>query len=293
MLGLQSRPYLQASEAIVPPPGQARDEASIYTALARAAGAPLFGSWTLQLALEAAQLAVGVRRRVSGEPNGHAALPQRALLSLLLRACGQPSFDALGAHPNGIERHPHAPDDFLGKRVLTPDGLVDLAPKAMLDAARGLDACFARERNNRHRLKLISKRAVTSHNSWTHNHDRFTDDGTNHLYMHPEDAARAGLSAGALCDVRSATGVVRLPVRIHPELSIGTVALPHGWGHQGAPLLRVASHTRGVNVNLLAADGPDNIEAISGMAHLTGIVVDVRPAAGPLAHDWSGIAPEV
>ena len=47
----------------------------------------------------------------------------------------------------------------------------------------------------------------------------------------------------------------------------------------------------GVNVNLLAADGPDEIERVSGMAHLTGFPVDVSPAAGPRAEDsWSGIA---
>jgi hypothetical protein len=70
----------------------------------------------------------------------------------------------------------------------------------------------------------------------------------------------------------------------------GTVALPHGWGHQHAVGLSVASKTRGVNVNLLAADGPDRIEKVSGMAHLSGFLVDVRPAAGEQGHDWSGIA---
>jgi formate dehydrogenase len=46
-----------------------------------------------------------------------------------------------------------------------------------------------------------------------------------------------------------------------------------------------------VNVNLLAADGPDRIERLSGMAHLTGIPVDVRRAEGPQdPTSWSGIA---
>jgi formate dehydrogenase len=55
--------------------------------------------------------------------------------------------------------------------------------------------------------------------------------------------------------------------------------------------LSVASRTRGVNVNLLAADGPERIERISGMAHLTGIPVDVRRAEGPQdPTSWSGIA---
>jgi hypothetical protein len=53
----------------------------------------------------------------------------------------------------------------------------------------------------------------------------------------------------------------------------------------------VASKTRGVNVNILAADGPDALERASGMAHLTGIPVDVCPAAGPQdPTSWSGIA---
>ena len=43
-------------------------------------------------------------------------------------------------------------------------------------------------------------------------------------------------------------------------------------------------------MNLLAADGPDAIEPVSGMARLTGILVEVLPAAGPRAADsWSGI----
>jgi len=82
-------------------------------------------------------------------------------------------------------------------------------------------------------------------------------------------------------------------VRLLPDLMPGTVALPHGWGHQGATGLSVASRTRGVNVNLLAADGPARIERVSGMAHLTGFPVEVRPAAGPQdPGSWSGLPPE-
>ena len=63
-----------------------------------------------------------------------------------------------------------------------------------------------------------------------------------------------------------------------------------GWGHQGAPGLRVASRTAGVNVNLLAADGVDAVEPISGMSRLTGIPVEVRPAAGLQdPRHWSGV----
>jgi hypothetical protein len=69
--------------------------------------------------------------------------------------------------------------------------------------------------------------------------------------------------------------------------------MPHGWGHQAATGLGVASKTSGVNVNLLAADGPDHVEGLSGMARLTGILVEVAPAAGDrnVGH-WSGRPPE-
>jgi hypothetical protein len=84
---------------------------------------------------------------------------------------------------------------------------------------------------------------------------------------------------------------VRLPVRWLADLQPGTVALPHGWGHQHARGLSAASRTAGVNVNLLAADGPKGADPISGMAHLTGIPVEVSPATGERdPRSWSGIA---
>jgi len=140
---------------------------------------------------------------------------------------------------------------------------------------------------------LITKRHVKTHNSWTHNHEEFVtgEGGTNYLYVHPEDAARIGVADGELADVTSETATLRVPVQLLSDLSPGSVALPHGWGHQMAKGLSVASKTRGVNVNILAADGPDEIERFSGMAQLTGIPVEVRPAAGPQdPTSWSGIA---
>jgi len=51
-LGMQSRPYLQATAPVVAPQGAQRDEASIYLALASAAGAPMLGSRIAQRILE-------------------------------------------------------------------------------------------------------------------------------------------------------------------------------------------------------------------------------------------------
>lgn len=283
-LGMQARPYLQATRAVVPPEGEQRDEATIYTLIAKASGAPLFGSRALQLAMEAA---MRWHSRGQAQPR----LPLEAILSLMLRAAGQPSFEALLAHPHGLLRADHTGGDFLGKRVVTDDGRVDLAPPALLDAARRLHDDFVEEKRST-KLRLITKRAVTTHNSWTHNLPDFVqgERGTNYLYVHPDDLARLGLEDGQLADVVSASGAVRVPVRKLADLMPGTVALPHGWGHQRATGLSVASKTRGVNVNLLASSGPENIDPLSGMSKLTAIEVEVRPADGEQdASDWSGL----
>lgn len=287
MLGLQRKPYMQATRALVPPPGEVRDEATIYLQLCKAAGLNLFGSGVAQKLLEAALAANRLTQNKGEQP----ALPAEALLSVLSRVTGQGGFEALvDGHPHGKLRDAHAGEDFVNERVLTPSRKIQLAPKKLMDAAANLGAIFERERADQPRLKLITKRAVQTHNSWTHNIAEFAAHQTNYLYMHPDDAARAGLTDGAMADVKTDTATVRVPIKVLADLMPGTVALPHGWGHQHATGLTVASQTRGVNVNLLAADGPDRLERVSGMAHLTGFNVEVSPAAGPQnPRSWSGL----
>jgi anaerobic selenocysteine-containing dehydrogenase len=161
-----------------------------------------------------------------------------------------------------------------------------------MEKARALPRRFEEELRDRRRLKLISKRAITTHNSWTHNLPEFVDRdrSTNHVYMHPDDASALGLGEGALADVTTAAATIRLPVRLLSDLMPGTVAVPHGWGHQHAAGLSVASKTTGVNVNLLALDGPEHLDRVSGMAHLSGFNVEVVKARGPLdPTSWSGL----
>jgi formate dehydrogenase len=314
LFGQQSVPYLQATAAVTAPPAGAMPEMEIYLRLARAAGIPLFGSRLLQGLLQA-----GLRAGL---------LTERRVLSAVLRAGGQGSFDELLAHPHGRLREPLEPGSFLGQRVATADGKVRLAPPALLEALRSLpppeelgaaapSMAPPRSRSSRRAVagedkgtdrgadegegrsgetfQLISKREVRTHNSWTHNASALVPRGetATHLYLHPKDAARLGLESNDLADVTSAVATVRLPVRLDPDLGRKVAAIPHGWGHQGALGQRVARRAGGVNVNLLTPDGPAALERPSGMARLTALPVGVAPAAGPLdRQSWSGVGPD-
>jgi formate dehydrogenase len=289
MLGLQSKPYLQATRAVIPPQGEQRDEATIYVDIAKASGVNLWGSAAAQRVFETARTLNSIGRR-GKQPS----IPQELLLSGLLRATKQGSFKKLLKEKHGRLRPEHDPGSFLGKRVVHDDRKVHLAPEVFLKQTEKLEADFQLELETKDELKLITKRAITTHNSWTHNIEEFVsgDRSTNHLYVHPDDAERLDLQEGSLADVSTETATVRLPVKLLSELMPGTVALPHGWGHQDSKM-SVASKTTGVNVNLLAADGPDKLEKVSGMAHLTGFLVEVKPAAGALnPNHWSGIGSE-
>jgi anaerobic selenocysteine-containing dehydrogenase len=206
-------------------------------------------------------------------------LPER-LLGWIARAGRQGSLAWLRRHPHGVLRPPLTGNDYLGKRVVTADGKVHLAPDDLITlAGQRLPTLFDDERRHTKHLKLITRRERFTHNSWAHNDPAFIKGkrSTNYLYIHPDDARGRGIADGQMVRVRSASGEVCLPASLTPDMMLGSVALPHGWGHRQADGLTVASTTTGVNANILAADGPDTIEPISGMAHFNGILVSVEP----------------
>jgi hypothetical protein len=251
---------------VLEPEGEQRDECRILLDLARASGGSIFGMRPVQWLLEAGR---------SGSVFGIA--PER-LFDLVALALGLGGVRSLRRSPHGRLLAPAEAGSFLGSRVLTDHGKVDLAPARLLGAAGKLEADFELEVQRRDRFKLITKREHLSLNSWMHNAEFFVRGRrhTNYLYMHPQDARRLGLEDFDTARVSSSTGSVCVPVVGTDELMPGVVALPHGWGHQKASGLRTASKTEGVNANLLTPDGPGSLERLSGMARQTGIVVEVE-----------------
>ncbi len=274
-MGFQPIPYIQWTDAMVAPDGEQRDEWWIYTELARACDVDIFGA-------KPARYFFGLNRLISKLPliGKRISFRPEWALEMMTLASRQVTPAKLKKHPHGLLLRENPEKDFLGKRVLTDDGKVDLAPPEFTDEARNLVRGYAEELAARDSLKLISKRERFTHNSWMHNLEEFVkgERKTNYLYMHPEDARRAELEDGDLADITSATATVSAPVKITDEMMPRVVALPHGWGHGKADGLKVASQTTGANANLLAADGPEALERFAGMAHLNGIQVEVRRA---------------
>jgi anaerobic selenocysteine-containing dehydrogenase len=180
---------------------------------------------------------------------------------------------ALAAQPNGVDRGPLVPR--LDEVLLTPSRKVELAPDYVVADVPRLESRLARSEAA---LVLVSRRHVRSNNSWMHNvaslvtgRDRCT------LLIHPEDAARAGVTDGARAVVRSKAGELVAPVEVSDEMMPGVVCLPHGWGHDKRDTrLSVASRHAGVCNNVLAPG--DLVDVPSGNAVVNGIPVDVYPA---------------
>jgi anaerobic selenocysteine-containing dehydrogenase len=94
--------------------------------------------------------------------------------------------------------------------------------------------------------------------------------------VHPTDAARLGLTDGAMAQISSHTAQgprsVQAPVHISAEMMPGVVSLPHGWGHSlpGAKL-SVAAERPGANLNALLDD--QLRDPMSGNSVLGGVAI--------------------
>ncbi len=180
------------------------------------------------------------------------------------------TLDMLKANPNGIDFGPMVPQlpDILG----TPDKKIRLAPQYLLD---DLPRLAARMERPAEPLVLVSRRHLRSNNTWMHNvpalmkgKDRCT------LLIHPDDAARCGVSDGDIVTVKSAAGEIKVPVEVTDTIKPGVVSMPHGWGH-GKPGTRmsVANGSPGANTNVLSP--PTFLDEPSGNGALNGIPVTI------------------
>ncbi|MGI5163379.1 molybdopterin-dependent oxidoreductase [Spirillospora sp. CA-253888] len=261
-------PYVTWTEPVVAPRGEARQEWKIIDELARRMGLGIGALWPQRLA-----------HRLGVRPS------PRLLVDALLRTGprgdryglrrGGLSLRKLREAPHGVVLAEHQRTGTLRRRILHRDKRVHLAPQEITDEIARLSA--APEPPADLPLRLIGLREIRSHNSWMHNAPALMRGRRAHTArISPEDAAAHGLADGDRCRIASAHGSVELPVRVTDEMTPGTVAVPHGWDHEGG--WRVANAAGGANVNALASPDPGDLEPLAGMAHLNGIPVALARA---------------
>jgi formate dehydrogenase len=269
-LGFFNTPFIQVTKPVVEPAGDARQEWKVIDEISRRIGVAPYSLRPLRVLAK-----LGLR------------VSPWTLIDLVLRT--GPAGDLFGLRRSGlslkkVERSPHGIvlDDeiatgVLERKVRHRGGRVRLDDPAIaseigrLASANGHSADFP--------LRLIGLRELRSHNSWMHNAPLLMRGGRSHsLRMHPEDAQEVGISDGEIARVVSESGMVDVPVSVTDEMTRGTVALPHGWGHKGGGW-QLANDAGGVNVNLLASSEAGGLERLAGMAHLNGIPVRVEVVA--------------
>ena len=270
-MGLMPVRSFTYTEQVLTAPGECRDEGLILRQLCRSAGRPIAGSRIFQA------LSVTAETIAKIPIFGNKTTLDRLFLSLLTRSGKLGGLRKLRKQKDGILLEENQPGDYLGKRVNTPSGKVELAPADLVKRARGLDELFEAEKDNVGMLKLIQKRERFTHNSWAHNVREFIhgERNTNYLFIHPSDAQSRNLSEGDTARVSVGSKAIEVPVRLDEDLLPGTISVPHGWGHQRASGLSIAKETGGANVNIIMPDGPESIEQGSGMSHMNGVIAEV------------------
>src|SRR4051812_11205979 len=201
--------------------------------------------------------------------------PERLLDLMLRNGPYDLTLADLEASPHGVDLGPMQPR--IPESLRTPSGMIELAPEQIAADVPRLKASLDRHRNGA--MVLIGRRQLRSNNSWMHNLEPLVK-GKDRCTMHvnPADAERLGLADGGQARVRSRVGEIDAPVEVTDAIMPGVVSIPHGWGHS-APGARmsVAERHAGVNSNVLADEL--EVEPLSGNAILSGIPVEVGPAA--------------
>lgn len=272
MGGLEDRPFVQFGRKVVEPPPGVREEWEIFTDLALAMDAPLFGKRGVNATVRASRAMARVIRRRG------AAFNPRWIWRLLVRIGGRVKWREIEDNPHGLVYGVKSYGD-LAAALRTADGRIQAAPAPFVAEAERLLAAPPVAPPVDYPLYLVSRRRMNSMNSWL-NEISGTRDGFrgDQIEMNPDDAAQLGLADGDRARITSATATVEMTVRYSDAPRPGVVCAEHGWGselfdprHGGAP------ERIGVNRNLLV--GAEELDPISQIPKLNGTYVRVERVA--------------
>jgi anaerobic selenocysteine-containing dehydrogenase len=86
-----------------------------------------------------------------------------------------------------------------------------------------------------------------------------------HVWVHPDDAAAAGIAAATAVTVRSDVGSIVAPLLVTDRVRRGTVSVPHGLAAEQ-------------NVSRLTTGAEGTVEPLTGMVAQSGVPVTLTAA---------------
>lgn len=112
-------------------------------------------------------------------------------------------------------------------------------------------------------------------NSWLNDGSGTRGRRDNPAYLHPDDLARLGLTAGDTVEIRSAHGAVLATVERDPDLLPGLLSISHGFGALGGDGEPDVDHrATGSSVQRLLST-EDHADTYSGMPRMSNVPVEV------------------
>jgi anaerobic selenocysteine-containing dehydrogenase len=212
-----------------------------------------------------------LRNRFLGQPKPPR--DPREKLELGLKAGPyQLSLAELEANPHGVDLGPLQPN--LPERLLTPNQHVQLAPALYLPDLERAENDLGNTVPDGD-FVLIGRRELRSNNSWMHHVARLTRGHARcTVMMHPNDAARLGVTDGQAVQLRSRVGRITLPAQLTDTIMPGVISIPHGYGHAHNP--EVQPEHAGVSINDLTDELA--LDPLTGNAVLNGVRVRLEAA---------------
>jgi len=180
------------------------------------------------------------------------------------------SLHQLKENPHGIDLGPLKSN--IGERIQNDNGRIEIFPDIYKEALQNLPS----PEENENALMLIGRRHLRSNNSWLHNSYRMVKGNEKcTALINPIDAKKHGVVDGTKIKVKSRVGEVSITAEISDEINIGTLSIPHGWGHhRKGTKMKIAEAHAGVSMNDLVDD--ELVDALSGVAVINGVPVTIE-----------------
>jgi formate dehydrogenase len=245
---LNDEPFIMASKAVAPIPGDAIHEWRFVQLLADALGVELFGS----------------------------AVETPDDLSAMMLAGSGLTLDEIRAAPHGLA-YGERTLGHLWEHLADAERNVDLCPKefaANLRERASTPAAAASASPTSYRL--ISKRRNATMNSWMADtlgvlKDSVTGDI---IEIHPKDAERDGLADGDMVAVHAGADAVSCRLKVTDDIRQGVALIEHGWGSRVFdPAKGDVVFDTGVIRNRLVPSAP--LDPFTGVPALNGAAVSI------------------